>query len=44
MKFYFLTINYLHQFFGFFDISLLQVNYWRHHIKDDMAFFTFNLF
>ena len=35
MKIFFFNINYFHQFFGFFDISLLQ------HVTD--VFFTLNL-
>ena len=28
------------QFFGFFDIALLQRNYWRHPITDDVSIFS----
>ena len=43
MKIFSLNINYFHQFFGFFNISLLQRNRWRQYIIDYVSiFFTFN--
>ena len=37
MKIFSVNIICFHQFFGFFDISLLQRNYWRQHIANEVS-------
>ena len=39
MKTFFANMNYFHQFFGYFDIFLLQINQWYQHITYDVSIF-----
>ena len=41
MKIFFVNINYSHQLFRCFDISLLQKNWWRQHATNDVNVFYF---
>ena len=41
MKIFFVKINYSHQLFRCFDISLLQKNWWRQHATNDVNAFYF---
>ena len=44
MKILSVNINYFHQFFGLFNISLLQKYYWRQYITDDISIFLLSTY